>query len=720
MSESARLAALHACRILDTPAEADFDDFTQLAAQICGTPMAVISLVDERRQWFKSRVGMAAYETPRDVSFCTHGIQGHGVFEIPDATLDERFRNSPLVTDGPQIRFYAGAPLTTPEGHNLGMLCVMDRAPRRLAPEQGEALMRLARNVVVQLELRRIGRVQVEHGQLRERQREMLAEVREVQGQFIHQADTAGAFERLLAVFLRYSGSQYGFIAEVLHSPQGQPYLKEHAITNLAWNAETHRLYAQHQAGGMEFHNLNTLFGHVVATGQPVLSNAPAKDPRRGGLPAGHPPLESFLGMPILLGSDLVGVVGIANRPGGYEETLVEELSPLLSTYGNLIVARRSRLTQQAAEEKLKEHATTLEQRVAERTAALEASQALYRNLIETTSSVAWEMDVATLRFTYISPQIERLSGFPAKAWVDFDFWKARIHPDDRDRAANLCQIETAGGLDHSFEYRLVAVDGSIVWVRDVVSVIKQNSQPVTLRGYLFDVTERVRLQQELNRIKALEQQRIAHELHDGICQDLTAIAFKAKVLAETLATASLPQSQEASAIAKLLNNVVGEAYAMARGLEPAGLMGSNLPVALEDLAIQTRHLHQLECCVYLAGPSPVLSAPVSWHLFRIAREAVQNAVRHGAPRRIEITLTCTADELCLAIGDDGRGFEVRPEGSSGMGLRILQHRAGCIGGVLAVQSQPGAGTQVRCVLGPTVGGGRDFGSLDYYHDEFP
>jgi len=140
--------------MLDTPAEAEFDDLTSLAAQICGTPIALISLVDAHRQWFKSKVGLDTAETSREISFCAHAIHGQHLLEVPNTHEEFLFYDNPLVTGPPEIRFYAGMPLATPDGRKLGTLCVMDRVPRYLTQVQRDALGRLGRQVMNQMELR--------------------------------------------------------------------------------------------------------------------------------------------------------------------------------------------------------------------------------------------------------------------------------------------------------------------------------------------------------------------------------------------------------------------------------------------------------------------------------------------------------------------------------------------------------------------------------------
>jgi diguanylate cyclase (GGDEF)-like protein/PAS domain S-box-containing protein len=174
-NEADRLRHLHRYDILDTPAEQDYDDFTVLASRLLNAPIALISLVDRDRQWFKSRVGLDVDSTPREVAFCAHAILGDDLFVVEDAALDARFAGSPLVCGHPNIRFYAGCPLISPEGFALGTLCVIDHTPRQLSDADADTLRRLSRQLTHLLELRRMDSSQ------RDAQRQLLLQASELQ-----------------------------------------------------------------------------------------------------------------------------------------------------------------------------------------------------------------------------------------------------------------------------------------------------------------------------------------------------------------------------------------------------------------------------------------------------------------------------------------------------------------------------------------------------------
>lgn len=214
-NEPDRLEALKRYEILDTDAEELFDSISQLAATLCDVPIALVSLIDENRQWFKARVGLEAQETPRDLAFCAHAIlDPNEMLIVPDATQDERFRDNPLVTGAPDIRFYAGAPIVTKDQHALGTLCVIDTQARTLTEKQKRALSQLSKQITANLELR------LAH--------KKLAQLNESKNRFFS----------ILSHDLRSPLSSVLSIAQLLAdadsnlSPEDEKLFKQHLITN--------------------------------------------------------------------------------------------------------------------------------------------------------------------------------------------------------------------------------------------------------------------------------------------------------------------------------------------------------------------------------------------------------------------------------------------------------------------------------------------------------
>lgn len=183
--EADRLQALQALELLDTPPEQAFEDLVKLASQICGVPISLISLLDSDRQWFKAKTGLEARETPREMAFCGYAIHGEDILEVHDAREDPRFQDNPLVRSDPNIRFYAGMPLSTSDGHKLGTLCVIDNKPNALSASQRFALQTLAQQVMTQIELRMaVRRIQDTLGEV-EQKRERLEELRDIQDRLL-------------------------------------------------------------------------------------------------------------------------------------------------------------------------------------------------------------------------------------------------------------------------------------------------------------------------------------------------------------------------------------------------------------------------------------------------------------------------------------------------------------------------------------------------------
>jgi len=215
----------------------------------------------------------------------------------------------------------------------------------------------------------------------------------------------------------------------------------------------------------------------------------------------------------------------------------------------------------------------------------------------------------------------------------------------------------------------------------------------------LVDVTERKRLEWEVVQAGEHERQRIGRDLHDGLGQNLAGVALLAQTLADRLRRAASPEARIAGEIADLIREASGQTRSLARGLCPVAEEPEGLTHALRDLADTTAELYEVACTYDCPEPVRVASSTVANHLYRIAQEAVSNAVRHGEPTHIVLRLVRRRGALVLTVEDDGRGLPADAESTGGMGLRTMRHRAGRIGGLLEVWPRPGGGTVVSCIL---------------------
>ena len=278
-----------------------------------------------------------------------------------------------------------------------------------------------------------------------QRQTAMLSMLARLQEGFLVGGPAHSTFEAMLGHLLVLSESEYGFISEVLTDDKGLPFLRMHGLSNVAWSKESNAVHERVSAGGFEFHNLDTLFGSVVRSGAPVISNAPGTDPRRGGLPPGHPPLPAFLGLPLFHGGELVGMVGLANAAKGYEQSLIDELEPMLVICAGMVMALRIEKERNDAQQ------------------ALRDSEQHFRTLANASSALicACAADMSCdyfndswLRFTGRSLEQELGSG-----------WREGVHPDDRQRCKDVFATAFATQQGFTLEYRLRNATGSYCWL---------------------------------------------------------------------------------------------------------------------------------------------------------------------------------------------------------------------------------------------------------------
>jgi PAS domain S-box-containing protein len=328
----------------------------------------------------------------------------------------------------------------------------------------------------------------------------------------------------------------------------------------------------------------------------------------------------------------------------------------------------------------------------------LRESQHKYENLVESIDGIVWEADAQTFHCTFVSRQGERILGYPLEQWLkEPSFWLAHIHPDDRQWAPAYVKKKTEEMRPHELEFRMISADGKVVWLRALVTVIAEQGRPATLRGICVDITERKRMEMEVSEISERERQKIGQDLHDELGQLLTGIACIGAGLTQRLEARAAPEAATAGQITTLTNQAIHQTRALARGLYPVELQTNGLASALKELASAAEGMFGISCRLEC---DPRLSIPeddVAIHLYRIAQEAIDNAVKHGKARHVRINVENQNGRGILSVVDDGIGFSKAPPGYKGMGLRIMKCRAELIKGGLEVRKGDSGGTVVEC-----------------------
>ncbi len=457
-----------------------------------------------------------------------------------------------------------------------------------------------------------------------------------------------------------------------------------------------------------------SLWGHAFNTGCGFYTNAPNEHPASGGIPTGHIPLKNFLAVPALVGDVVAGQIALANSANGYSERDLDAITRMAQLYALAVQRRRAEM-------------------------ALRSSEERYALAQKAAKIGSWDWNIITGKLLW-SERIEPMFGFARGGFGGtYEAFLQSVHPEDRQFVVDSVNACAERGHEYRIEHRIVWPDGTVHWVSETGDVFRDpTGKAVRMLGVVQDITERKqaeqqvrklneqleqrvlertaelsetnkrllaemkrrrRLESEILEISEKEQRRIGRELHDSLGQQLTGIAIMSKVLEQKLQEQLPDDAARAGEIAQLISQAVDETRQLSRGLHPVALDESGLMSALQSLATTTQKVFGVSCAFKCDEPVLVRDASAAIHLYRIAQEAVTNAIRHGRTKQILIELRAASGRATLSIENDGRGFPKRRPKNRGMGLQVMNYRAEVIGGILDVQRGPQGGTRVSCAF---------------------
>lgn len=331
---------------------------------------------------------------------------------------------------------------------------------------------------------------------------------------------------------------------------------------------------------------------------------------------------------------------------------------------------------------------------------ALRDSEARLRAILQTAVEGIITIDERGIIEAF-NPAAENIFGYPAAEVIGRNVSMLMPAPYRREHDGYLANYQRTGhakiiGIGREVVGR--RKDGSVFPMDLAVSEVRLEDRRL-FTGFVRDITERKRLEKEILEISDLEQRRIGQGLHDGLCQHLAGIELMSEVLARNLKKQAIPAATQATKITEHLREAIAETRRLARGLSPVSLETNGLMSALQELVAAVEKLFSIECRFQCGEPVLVQDNSAATHVYRIAQEAINNAIRHGKAKTVIVTLTRQQDEARLIVTDNGVGLPKKLKNDAGMGLQIMKYRAGMIGATLEIKSPPGQGTTVTCMF---------------------
>ncbi len=527
------------------------------------------------------------------------------------------------------------------------------------------------------------------------RQEVLLESISRAQSRFITNEDPRLLFDGLLEDLLALADSEYGFIGEIMTADDGSRFLKTHAITNIAWNDETRRFYEENAPSGLEFRNLDTLFGRVIRTGAPVVTNDPSSDPHAAGIPDGHPPLDRFLGLPFYSGRSFVGMVGIANRSAGYDQAIIDELQPFLATCANIIEAYRSKRERRRAEHQLG------------RSEAL--SRAVLENIADGIITIGDDGGIFSA-----NPAAERIFGYRECDLIGRNVSLLMPSPH-RERHDEYIREYLETGIRRIIgigrEVTAVSSDGSEFPLELSVTELQIEGRRL-FTGVGRDITER----KEVDRLKNEFVSVVSHELRTP----LTSIRGSLGLLEGGALGQLSPRVAEMVGVARsnsdrltrLINDILDLEKLNSSGftLQPGRIEPSRL---IEGTITSLSAFAEDQRVRLVAEPIPEQTMTGDHdRLSQVLTNLVSNAIKHsGAGAEVTLAVAITEDEVRFSVSDTGPGIpaaeierifdrfyqidgsDTRTGSGTGLGLAIAQSIVEQHGGSIGVDSTEGLGS---------------------------
>lgn len=505
------------------------------------------------------------------------------------------------------------------------------------------------------------------------------------QSEFIRRTDRRQAFDVLLTDILALTDSEYGFIGEVLRAPNGDPYLKTYAITNIAWDDATRAFYEANAPQGMEFGNLKTLFGAAMTSGEPVISNDPYHDPRRGGLPEGHPALNAFLGIPVHHGDDLVAMVGISNRPGGYDQSQIDYLHPLLVTLGQLVVAARIQQQHRSSQKALNQFKSTLDR----------------------TLDCVFMFDATSMVFFYVNEGALRQVGYSRNELL-------KMHPYDIKPNISEAQFQELiapllNGEQDALTFETVHQhkNGKQIPVEIFLQYIAPEDEPPRFVAIVRDITERKRVERMKNEFVST----VSHELRTP----LTSISGALGLISGG-ALGSIPdKANELISIAHknslrlthLINDLLDMEKLAAGKMHFDMQMQALKPLLENALEANQAYGAERQVSMTLTKPVPEVMVRVDAQRFmQVLSNLLSNAVKFSPEQgSVEVGAKTMAGKVRISVRDHGPGVpaafrdqiflkfaqadssDTRQKGGTGLGLAITRELVERMNGQIGFES---------------------------------